>query len=910
MRSAFLFGSASGLRPALAYCLVVLVFLLACVRAGWLALSRGGSQPVPHRLLRTDDPASRIIDSRGRTLALSVESSDLSISPHSMWISHTPDRIAARLGELLDTEPGALLERMLPAPPRGEDPGLVRVTAPRLLVFDERAAGRVGRWLRTGVVDGAGRGPVLGMELLGPFEGQVYTLQWRPAETLSRAARAIHLEGRNADRPRVWTRKLVRDLAALVDPARVEDLSEAREIAGSERQRERELAALAHEVIWAELMPSRHKIVASRVEPLRVLRVRRLLSQEAVSPYQMQLTNNPTRSQPVREAGLVAGKAVEPGADAWSVLGGWGVLGAERAERAARGELGVSTDVDLDELPASVSRAVRERAEFHQKDWRARSGLELACARQLERPEWQGLLRFEAGTYEFDQRVLPRDRMNAFRAVRGKHAEVPPYWLHSRAPSVEPEVVTTIDSGLQRLLGRRLVQLIEDNEAALAMGILLDVETGDVLAVDGASAYGQSSFLPLQHEFTPGSTFKAIIMAAALDGGHVKPTDTFPTYRGNGIWIANERGRKVRPINEAEGSPREDTITATKGLARSVNAVLVQIGLQVPAAELRERILALGYGEKPGADLGLERGGYVAPLSRGTWKRAYTHASVSFGHEISVTLWQHAAAIATLARRGEFRPLRMIRGVRQGEKSWRILPVATRRAVGAPACEQVLEMLAEGALTGTGRHVASPDQNPEFEYLGTKTGTTEKVLSEMCLHVELPHYLEHARIAREDPSDPRGKCGKQCIARLRGQHDHLGRRESCYTSSMAALGRVHGSDRTILSLVVVDGPRGKARFGSDVAGQAAIDLLRRAFELPVRRSDKEGADTADHAHERLAAGISDNPAATAAALEASRMSIAGEPNERDLPWLGEGGDAALRHALEDAWREEVELAAR
>ena len=139
--------------------------------------------------------------------------------------------------------------------------------------------------------------------------------------------------------------------------------------------------------------------------------------------------------------------------------------------------------------------------------------------------------------------------------------------------------------------------------------------------------------------------------------------------------------------------------------------------------------------------------GWLPPLVDGDWTRCYTHASVSFGHEISVSLWQHAAALATIARGGTYRALRLIEGIEQDGQRWE-LPLPAEEAVRVfsdRACESVRDMMAGGAEWGTGRNVAASEYCPEFSYLGTKTGTTEKTPSERCLRVELAHNVEHVR---------------------------------------------------------------------------------------------------------------------------------------------------------------------
>jgi stage V sporulation protein D (sporulation-specific penicillin-binding protein) len=301
------------------------------------------------------------------------------------------------------------------------------------------------------------------------------------------------------------------------------------------------------------------------------------------------------------------------------------------------------------------------------------------------------------------------------------------------------------------------------------------------------------------HTYTPGSTMKAIIMATAIDENVVDlEHDTFDTFNGN-YRIGS------RTIHEAEGA-QTGWLTPAQGLAYSCNAVLVQIGLRVPSANLRQRFIDLGYAQYPRSGLGNERAGSLAPLP---WKEEYTHASVCFGHEMLVTMWQHAAALATVVRGGEFRPLTLIDAVEQDGARHALPLPAPRRVFRAETCADVRDMMMLGAREGTGRKVYCPDI-----VMGTKTGTAQKVPTEPCLHVELEHNREH-------------HCNGACRARLLTlPKPHRG---PCYTSSMCAFGHLPGDEREVMVYVVVDEPRGGKKYGADVAGPAAVGILEEAL---------------------------------------------------------------------------------
>jgi cell division protein FtsI/penicillin-binding protein 2 len=846
-------GTASGLRPASAFVLIGVVLLAVTGKAAHLAFVAPGDQPDPLAVVTAPWPGFEVTDRGGRPLAVSVECFDLTASPRSLWRSHTPDRIANALAAVLGDEAGRdILALLLPAPPAGEPLGLVRVSSPRLLRFDLEAARAVDHWLLTGGLDDDGAGPIDGI-WLAPLGDGTYTLEWAPAVALRQAARLRHLGEDYKKRPDLWTRRLLRNLSKLVRAAHPDGLPAevAEALAGLTTSGERR--ELLADGIWAELMPTTFRVVRRKVEPVVGHSLHELLEEELISPWQMQLVPRLDRRHPTRPAHTqpVAARGAnsdEPGPpvtreDAFAILGHWGVLGTEEALERARFE--------RDRSPQRLEWSgwedpVERRAWQLETDWRPWSGLELLCSTELASPRWAQVLANGPRSYTRRTRSVARDRRGRWEDKR-----VPDYFQSATDGLEVPRCETTLDAELQQLLHTEMLGLLREFKAAVAQAIVIDVATGDVLAVDGAYAYDISGFAPIRHVFTPGSTHKAIVMAIALDQGVVRPDDLFETFAPRGIVVRD--GRSSRAIREALGAPSEALISATQGLAHSVNAVLVQVGLKIPAPILRAKLLELGYGARPGAGLGPESAGHVPPLDRhGTWSRVNTHASVSFGHELGVTLWQHAQALATVARGGVFRPLRLLRAVEQEGERWELPLAGGERVLSAQACDEVRTMMAVGAREGTGDRVASPAHCPEFSYVGTKTGTTEKVSTEVSLHVEWPRQLELAAQGRPWNVDE--------YRALIGKRHNLGIRNTCYTSSMAAVGRV--GDRELLTMVIVDEPRSRRKFGADVAGKATMRILRQAHGLSAEVD-----------------------AAPAVQLAPGRVAF----NDQDLPWAEEAG---------------------
>ena len=843
--------AASGLRPAGVFVLVGLVFAAVLLRSFYIQVFAEGRQPDAVREVASPTPAFSIVDREGVPLALSVETFDVTVSPRSMWRSHTPDRMARRIAEALQVDERAaaagaaspdegevLARSMPPAFSRGDLPGRVVPEDPALLRFAGDRAAAVRAYLQRGTAREDGTPvPLRGLDLVplpGADRGAAeWTLAMEPVVLLGAEVRGEQLgvrltsDGREvAPSPDRWTRRLLDDLVGLVGEASIlaslaDDHRRELEQAPSIERRE-----LLRELVWAELFPTRFRVLARGVDPVRGHRLQEVLREEGVSAWQLQLAPRIERRHPTRPGGLPvapdAELALERTDDAFGLLGHWGVLDEGRADLWARRDRAERPHLLPWESAEDPFLAYRESLVVERKPW---SGVELLARTEIENGPWSDLVDEVRGrTHTYRSRVLARDRRRSWEG------SVPEYFLGATEGTEVPAVVSTLDAHLQEVVHAELGRMMETHRPAMAMAIVVDVETGDVLALDSRSAYAYSGFAPLLHVFTPGSTFKAVIMALALDAGTTRPERTYRTFAAEGG--LRLPGRRIR---EAEGAPEAARISAAEGLAFSCNAVLVQVAHEMEAAHIRDRLVALGYDASPGAGLGPERAGRITPLRKGTWSRNQTHASVAFGHEVGVTLWQHAAALATILRGGERRPLRLLRGIERGDQAWDLELPEGDRVLGEQACAEVRSMMALGAEIGTGRQIANPEDHPEFEWIGTKTGTTEKVSTELCVHLEMEAL---ARFARE------GRRWTAADRRALFQQAKPHRRRTCYTSSICAAGRVVTSDgpREVMVLVVADDATGPERFGSRVTGGAAIAILRQALGLP--RTPDGAADPA------------------------------------------------------------------
>jgi len=514
--------------------------------------------------------------------------------------------------------------------------------------------------------------------------------------------------------------------------------------------------------VWAGFCPSADRVVVRDIPPDKLVALRNELADQGVLPWQMRIAYDRKRVYPAGHHRL---------------LGSWGYLDDEATERAPR------------------------------------AGLERLCDELLREKRWP----------------LPEPRSEKYvwrkdRTVRGERANG---YVSYEPASIPPTIQTTLDLSLQVFVRQALEELMATHRPAIAMALVCDVQTGDVLAVEAVNAYDMQPFAPLFHQFTVGSTFKVVTMAVALEEGVVDPTEEIDVGQG-AFRILGPEGRPTRRIiREARGAPT-GVIRAEDCVARSSNAGMSQIGLRVEDSVFHDYMTSLGYGRLPGSGLGSERGGMIPRLP---WKYQYAHASVGFGHEIASTLWQHATSLASILRGGGYRPLRLIRGLQLEDQTFECGLPPSEPIFGPNTAGEVRAMMRLGAIEGTGEDarvafekqltawVGRDIEGLEYEF-GSKTGTAEKVRTEICLHVELG---ERRRWREEGLKATRSRLEE--LPRLEKPH------RSCYTSSICVFGSRPWDDRELMVLVVADEPLGEAHFGSQVAGPTASKVLSEALGL-------------------------------------------------------------------------------
>ncbi|MEH3123339.1 MAG: penicillin-binding protein 2 [Sphingomonas phyllosphaerae] len=280
--------------------------------------------------------------------------------------------------------------------------------------------------------------------------------------------------------------------------------------------------------------------------------------------------------------------------------------------------------------------------------------------------------------------------------------------------TINQPVTLSIDTRVQAAMESELGRAMTTFSARGGGGIVLDVHTGEVVAMVslptfnpnrvGMSGSEQLRNITTQSVFELGSTFKPITMAAAIDNGVVTSMErrfdaTHPLQVGR-FTIHDERGDPKRWLNMAET------------LIYSSNVATARVADEVGPERMQAMFKKLGFDTRPDIEI-REKG---RPLWPTFWARTTT-MTTAYGHGIAVTPLHLANAYAALVNGGTWRPATLLK-VQPGHE------VAGRRVISEATSARMRQMLRLIVLRGTGRKGDAPGYR-----VGGKTGTAEAAVA-------------------------------------------------------------------------------------------------------------------------------------------------------------------------------------
>ena len=276
----------------------------------------------------------------------------------------------------------------------------------------------------------------------------------------------------------------------------------------------------------------------------------------------------------------------------------------------------------------------------------------------------------------------------------------------------------SIDFRLQNIAYREIKEEFIIRRAKAASIVVLDVDTGEVLAIANQPSYNphnkanMTDFSVLRNRaitdvIEPGSTVKAFTIAAALESGLYTP----------GTIIETSPGWMMVGGNEVKDLFNYGTLTTTSVITKSSNIGSSKIALDIGAEPIRDVLERVGFGEVLGTGFPGERSG-VLPNPR-RWGRHPT-ATFSFGYGLSATALQLAQAYSVLADDGIRKPVSLLK-LDEGQVS--ALP--RKQAVSPDIANAVRSML--GTVVDASRGGSALEANVPFYSVAGKTGTAHVV---------------------------------------------------------------------------------------------------------------------------------------------------------------------------------------
>ncbi|SDT49660.1 peptidoglycan synthetase FtsI [Pseudomonas granadensis] len=270
----------------------------------------------------------------------------------------------------------------------------------------------------------------------------------------------------------------------------------------------------------------------------------------------------------------------------------------------------------------------------------------------------------------------------------------------------------SIDLRLQYLANRELRNAIIENGAKAGSLVIMDVKTGEILAMVNQPTYNPNNRRNLQPAmmrnramidvFEPGSTMKAISMSAAIETGRWKPSDTVEVYPGS-LQIGKYT---IKDVSKSEGP----VLDLTGILINSSNVGMSKVAFDIGGETIFRLAQKVGLGQDTGLGFPGERVGNLPNYRE--WRKAET-ATLSYGYGISVTAIQLVHAFSALANNGRLAPLTLIKTDKMPQTA-QVLPEAVAKTMQG-MLQQVIE-----APRGVFRA-----QVPAY-HVGGKSGTARK----------------------------------------------------------------------------------------------------------------------------------------------------------------------------------------
>ena len=330
---------------------------------------------------------------------------------------------------------------------------------------------------------------------------------------------------------------------------------------------------------------------------------------------------------------------------------------------------------------------------------------------------WSGLeIRYEEVLKGRDGRIIFQ--------TDGRGRRIPQGGLRLSPPKDGADLILTIDETIQFILERELNRGMLEHEPIQALAIAMDPRTGEILGMAGKpdftpadfAAYSEENWriAPISKSFEPGSTFKLVTLAAAIDQNIFNMTEGF--FCGGSLNVA---GYDIKCWTYGRGG--HGPITFLEAVLLSCNPGFMTLGQRLGAETLFRYIRSFGFGSRAGIDLPGESSGILFPLER---VGPVELATTSFGQGISVTPLQQVMAVAAMVNGGYLMEPYVVKEIRDVDEN--ILkkkePKLLRQVISAQTSQKLKYIMEQVVMEGSGKNAAITGHR-----IGGKTGTAQKV---------------------------------------------------------------------------------------------------------------------------------------------------------------------------------------
>lgn len=339
-----------------------------------------------------------------------------------------------------------------------------------------------------------------------------------------------------------------------------------------------------------------------------------------------------------------------------------------------------------------------------------------------------------------------------------------------RPPHHGKELRTSIDLRIQYVAYRALKSAIKSNNAESGSIVILDTQTGEVLAMANQPTYNPNDRSQMQPEryrnraitdiFEPGSSIKPLVVAAALESGRYRPSSIIDTAPGS-VTVGAKTIKDKRNLGR---------ISLTTILARSSNVGATKLAMSLQPEQLWNTMSLFGLGSLTASGFPGESAGTLTHFNH--WQPV-SQATLAYGYGLSVTPLQLAQAYAVLGNNGIMQPVSLVALDHVGEGEQMVSKDA------ATAVRHMLEEVIRPGGTGTGASV-------DGYRIAGKTGTSWKFAAG-------------------------------------------GYSQDKYISIFAGLAPT--SNPRLAAVIVIDEPNGEKYYGGDVAAPVFADIMADSLRL-------------------------------------------------------------------------------